>query len=347
MDHYEISSYAIWYGIYLFIFIVLVGGGTYLGLFLNSLPPYVPPGPIDPYITGFKTFGFILIILSIGIVYDIYTRWNTGPLLNLLLENQMFLSYMYVFIGYVLLYGIVQFLTLEPSITTNYEPFDGSSSISSTLQDVQRMTNNLRNALDTFNTANDDTCSVMKGIEAKFLDNATAPSGDQDPPPTKAEAKELRAKAMPRAEQQWKKETQDWSATHGQVGLVECFTEESLETLVHANNELRDLLASAPVQRVTAQIKQIKTSSQFAQTYIDKLVTQLQSPEGFDNPISEPTVEDTLAISKQLIASARDIITQIQSILSSVKELKTNYTMMNQKSNDPNSVQHLASSSKS
>ena len=346
MDRYEISSYVIWYGIYLVALIALVGSGTYIGLFINSLPP-TPSDPTDPYIMGFKTFGFILILVSIWIFIDVYKRWKEGPLLNILFENQMFISYMYIFTGYVLLYGIVQLLTLEPSVTTNYEPFDGTSDVSSTTKNVQSMINRLRKALDTFNTATDDTCSVIKGIEAKYLDNATAPSGDQDPPPTKAEAKELRAKAMPRAEKQWKQEKQDWSATHGQVGIVECFEDGSLNALVDANRELQDLLASAPVQRVTSQIKQIQTSAQFAQGYIDKIVTQLQAPEGFTNPISEPTAEDTLAISKQLLTNANNIITQIQSVLSTVKELKTNYTVMNQKSNDPNTVQNLASSSKS
>lgn len=346
MDRYEISSYVIWYGIYLVAIIALVGSGTYLGLFINSLPP-TPSDPTDPYIMGFKTFGFILILVSIWIFIDVYKRWKEGPFLNLLLENQVFVSYMYIFTGYVLLYGIVQLLTLGPSTTANYEPFDGTSDVSSTTKDVQSMTNRLRNALDTFNTATDDTCSVIKGIEAKYLDNATAPSGDQDPPPTKAEAKEIREKAMPGAKKQWAQEKKNWSDTHGQVGIVECFDDGSLSALVDANRELQDLLASAPVQRVTSQIKQIQTSAQFAQGYIDKLVTQLQPPEGFTNPISEPTAEDTQAISKQLLANAKNIISQIQSILSTVKELKTNYTAMNQKSNDPNTVQNLASSSKS
>ena len=234
--------------------------------------------------------------------------------------------------------------SLFKPLTMNYEPFKDSSDLSSTIKKVQTITSNLRKALDTFNTATDDTCSVIKGIEAKYLDNATAPSGDQDPPPTKAEAKELRAKAMPRAEKQWKQEKQDWSATHGQVGILECFEDESLYALVGANRELQDLLASAPVQRVTSQIKQIQTSAQFTQSYIDKLVTQLQPPEGFDNPTPEPTIEDTLAISKKLLANAQTIITQIQSILSTVKDLKTNYTIMNQKSNDPNTVQNISSS---
>lgn len=343
MDHYEISSYVIWYGIYLVALIVLVGSGTYLGLFLNNLPPIQDP-PLDPYITGFKTFGIILIFVMIWVLYDVYKRWKDGPFLHLLLENSTFLSYMYIFTAYVLLYGIVQFLTLTPTASIKYEPFKGSSDLSSTTKQVQTMTSNLRKALDIFNTANDDTCSVIKGIEAKYLDNATAPSGDQDPPPTKAEAKELRAKAMPRAEKQWKQEKQDWSATHRQIGILECFEDGSLDALVTANYELKDLLMSAPVQRVTSQIKQIQTSAQFAQSYIDKLVTQLQPPEGFDNPTPTPTAEDTLASSKQLLANAQKIITQIQSILSTVKELKTNYTVMNQKSNDPNTVQNIAGS---
>jgi len=222
-----------------------------------------------------------------------------------------------------------------------YEPvtegFIDGSEVDQTVKNVQQTTQALQKSLDTLSTATDDTCSVMKGIEKRFLDNTTAPDGEGEISP--AEAKELKAQKLPGAQKQWKQKKQDWSDTHGQVSMVECFTDGSLSELVGANQQLSDLLASAPVQRVVAQVKQLQTSASFSQSYIDQLVANLNG-ESFENP--DPTPEDTIAASTKLIAQANDVQASIRTILDSTKILKKNYVAIDAKSNDPNTVNNLA-----
>jgi len=229
--------------------------------------------------------------------------------------------------------AIIQSKLYEPVTET----FTDGSTINQTLKNVQQTTQSLQSSLDTLSAATDDTCSVMKGIETKFLDNSTAPEGDDGTPPSPAEAKALKAQKLPGAKKQWTEKKQDWSATHGQVSMIECFADGSLSELVGANQQLSDLLASAPVQRVVGQIKSIQTSSLFAQSYIDQLVANLTG-ESFDNPTSE----DTIAISNKLIAQAKDVQVKIRGILDSTKILKKNYSVIIAKSNDPNTVNDIA-----
>jgi hypothetical protein len=216
------------------------------------------------------------------------------------------------------------------------EPFVDGSNINQTLKNVQTVTQALQKSLDTLSTATDDTCFVMKGIERRFLDNATAPEGDGTTL-SPAEAKELKAKQLPGAQKQWNQKKPDWSATHGQVSMIECFSDESLSDLIAANQQLTDLLASAPVQKVIAQVKSLQTSATFSQSYIDQLVAKLNG-ESFDNP----TPEDTIATSNKLIAKAKDVQASISKILNSTLKLKKNYTAIDAKSNDPNTVNNLA-----
>ena len=204
---------------------------------------------------------------------------------------------------------------------------------------VQQSTQSLQKSLDTLSSATDDTCSVMKGIEKRFLDNVTAPDGDGEVSP--AEAKEIKAKKLPAAQKQWNQKKQDWSDTHGQISMVECFTDGSLSELVAANQQLSDLLASAPVQRVVAQVKSLQVSSSFAQSYIDQLVAKLTG-ESFINPTPDPTPEDTVATSNKLMAQAKDVQASINRILDSTNVLKTNYAKLDAKANDPNTVNNLA-----
>jgi len=223
-----------------------------------------------------------------------------------------------------------------------YEPvtegFADGSILNETLTKVQQVTQGLQKSLDTLSTATDDTCSVMRGIEKRFLDNVTAPEGDGTPP-SPAEAKEIKAQKLPGAKKQWSQKKQDWSATHGQISMIECFTDGSLSELIAANQQLTDLLASAPVQRVVAQVKSLQTSAMFSQSYIDQLVAKLNG-EAFTN--LDPTPEDTIATSRKLIAKAMDVQASITKILDSTSTLKKNYAVLDAKSNDPNTVNNLA-----
>jgi len=219
-----------------------------------------------------------------------------------------------------------------------YEPvkeaFVDGSNINQILKKVQTATQALQKSLDTLSTATDDTCFVMRGIERRFIDNATAPEGE-GVTPSPAEAKEMKAQKLPGAKKQWNQKKQDWSDTHGQVSMIECFSDGSLSELVAANQQLSDLLASAPVQRVVAQVKSLQTSAMFSQSYIDQLVAKLTG-ESFENP------EDTITTSNKLIARASEVQASINKILDSTNTLKKNYATIDAKSNDPNTVNNLA-----
>jgi hypothetical protein len=252
--------------------------------------------------------------------------------------------FLYAFIIGYIGYGIYNVLALiidSPLSISHPDSYENFADVNATLQQVQQATQSLQKSLDSLSTASDDTCAVMKGIEQKFLDNATAPSGDGENPPSQAEAKELKAKMMPSAIKQWNVGKELWSSMHGKVPVVECFDEGSLRDLVSANQQLNDLLESASIQ----QIKSLQTSTEFAQSYMNKLADKLANPkseESFDNPTPDPSLDDTIATSYKLMKRASDVQSKIQGMLVSTKQLKRNYIAMNKTANDPNTVNNLA-----
>jgi hypothetical protein len=360
MDTYRINTYDLWYGI-LYPIIFIVWTTLYV---LYSISKVNLANDIDqtmnPLNKAFSFLGIYLLFSTVFIAINIVwnQKWKTSSIIDIFLKDMYVQIYVFSLIVCGIYYIIIKSIDLyQSSYTINsmtYEHFDSiatpstdTANISKTLTAVQQVTESLRNSLDILDNATDDTCTVMKGIEQKFLDNATSPSGDGDPP-SKAEAEKIKARKLPGATKQWKQKQQDWADTHGQIPVVECFTDGSLSDLVDANNQLKDLLASAPVQRVILQVKRLQTSELFAQKYMDDLANQLtRQPEGFDNLISEPTPEDTIATSNKLIQQAKDVQAQIQRILASTKELKSNYAALNAKANNPNTVNNLAQSTSS
>jgi hypothetical protein len=265
---------------------------------------------------------------------------------NDILDDFIVKIWLFSFVPFIIFYIIIATTNAYTSSYTinqnTYEHFDNTPNISKTLAVVEKETESLRNSLDILDNASDDTCSVIKGIEQKFIDNITAPSGDGDPP-SKAEAAKIKAKKLPSATKQWKQKQQDWADTHGQIPIIECFTEDSLSDLVDANQQLHDLLVSPPVQRVAAQVKRLQTSELFAQKYMNDLADELaKQKEGVANPISNPTHEDTIATSNKRVQQAKDVQAQIKNILASTSQLNKNYTALNAKANDPNTVSNLA-----
>jgi hypothetical protein len=365
MDTYQINTYELWYHIiYPIVFLIsMVVVTIVITLYLTGIIPRVevspmpsiPPMPEIPieYSTEFHYFGYAFVLVGIisGIYIYVTHKSNTygesiRSFFDIVLSNFFVQVYLFALISYVIYYIIKTSTTsYASSYTINpkaYEHFDDTPNISKTLAAVENATELLRNSLDTLDNATDDTCIVIKGIEQKFLDNATSPSGDGDPP-SKAEAAKIKAQKLPGATKQWNRKLQDWADTHGQIPVVECFTDGSLSDLIDANQQLQDLLASAPVQRVVAQVKRLQTSSLFCQKYMDDLANELtKKTESFANPISEPTLEDTIATSNKLIKQAKDVQAQIKNILASTSELKKNYSALNAKANDPNTVSNLA-----
>jgi len=360
MDTYRINTYDLWYGIlYPIIFIVCVT--LYV---LYAISKWNLVNNIDPNMNrldkAFSFLGIYLLFSTIFITIDIVwnQKWKTSSIIDLFLNDRFIQIYIFSLIVCGIYYIITKSIDLyQSSYTINpmtYEHFDSIATpstdtayISKTLTAVQQVTESLRKSLDTLDNATDDTCTVIKGIEQKFLDNATSPSGDGDPP-SKAEAEKIKARKLPGATKQWNQKLKDWADTHGQIPIVECFDSGSLSDLVDANNQLKDLLTSAPIQRVVAQVKRLQTSELFAQKYMDDLANQLtKQTESFANLVSEPSPEDTIATSNKLIKQAKDVQAQIQSILASTKQLKSNYAALNAKANDPNTVNNLAQSTSS
>jgi len=317
--------------------------------------PSIPPMPEIPaeYSTEFHYFGYLIVLVGIvsGIYMYITHKSNTygesiRSFFDIILSNFFVQVYLFALISYVIYYIIKTTTTSYASSYTinpkTYEHFNDAPNISKILAVVEKETESLRNSLDTLDNATDDTCIVIKGIEQKFLDNATSPSGDGDPP-SKAEAAKIKAKKLPSATKKWNRKMQDWADTHGQIPIIECFAEDSLSDLVDANQQLKDLLASAPVQRVVAQVKRLQTSSLFCQKYMDDLADELtKQTEGFINVVSPPTLEDTITTSNKLVQQSKDVQAQIKNILASTSELKKNYSALNAKANDPNTVSNLA-----
>jgi len=332
MDYYRVNSNELWYYI-LYPIIAII---TVLLLAGIGYAQYTAIAP-----GGYAAFENLLIgqIVITVLIMLIKQEWKEKSIVDIFLMNPMMQALLFSLSAYTI-YLVIQYVGGQAHPTTTYyEPFDaGSVDIAGTLQQVQQSTTALRAALDTFTTATDDTCSVIKGIEQKFIDNATSPSGDGTPP-SAADAKELKAQLLPAATQKWAQKQQDWSDTHGQVPVLECFADGSLSDLVAANQELSDLLASAPVARVVGQVKSMQTTILFAQKDMDDLTSQLQkTTESFD----APTPEDTVTTSNNLIAQSSDVQSIIQSILASVSTLKGNYTGLNTAANNPNTVTNLA-----
>jgi hypothetical protein len=351
MDEYRIDTNELWYYI-LYPLIVIASAGTLYGfeILIAQYIQYLAPS-IDMnnnWIVHGLSSGILLGIVIVLI--EILTRGKglASGVVSGVASITKNLYTIFQFLGAIVLATVLYIVIanlntyLYPprqSTETKYEPvkesFVDGSNINQTLKNVQTVTQGLQKSLDTLSTATDDTCFVMKGIERRFLDNSTAPEGDDGTPPSPAEAKEMKAQKLPGAKKQWNQKKQDWSATHGQVSMIECFTDESLSELVAANQQLSDLLASAPVQRVVAQVKSLQISATFSQSYIDQLVAKLNGEE-FDNP------EDTITTSNKLIAKAKDVQASIRTILDSTQTLKKNYAAIDAKSNDPNTVNNIA-----
>jgi len=345
-DTYQINSNELWYGIlYPIIFIIVITIHVIKDYSPLNLENYIPENGTYLEKLSLKIVIYIF-TATIGIIAEIIWNqtWKTDNIIDIILKDVWVQVYLLSLVGCAIYYMIIVLIDSYTSVSNtranNYEPFTAPD-IQGTLTQVQQVTQSLQDSLDILDQATDDTCSVIKGIEQKFLDNITSPSGDGDPP-SKEEAKEIKAQKLPGAIKQWKQKQQDWADTHGQIPVVECFETESLSDLVSANQQLSDLLASAPVQRVVAQVKRLQTSELFAQKYMDDLVNELsKQTEGFANP------EDTIATSNKLIQQAKDVQAQIQRILASTTELKKNYAALNAKANDPNTVNNLAQSTSS
>lgn len=342
MDIYQIDAMELWYFIiYPIVFLYLPMLLLFLLFTLN--PTLISSGGSTkptPWYT-LNIFGYIAIGITVLLLFSLYD--NRAELTSLngwigVFEKSLPLkTYMVALIAY-LVYYVILYLASTQSTVGTYEPFENKLDIAGTFSQVQTVTQSLQSSLDTLSTATDDTCTVIKGIEQKYIDNATAPSGDGDPP-SPADAKTIKANLLPSARKKWNQEKTDWAATHGNVPIVECFATGSLQDLVEANQQLSDLLASTPVQRVVSQVKSLQTSGLFAQKYINELATKLIG-ESFENPV--PTPDDTIATSNRLIAKAREIQSAIRGILDSTRTLKNNYVAMNAKANDPNTVTNLA-----
>ena len=347
-DTYQINATELWYYvIYPILLPILIPIMIMVIPLISSLIAVIG----ITYSIGYSIFillGGLTIITAIDII--VHEKWKTSSVIDLFFKDPILQLYLFSIaacgIYYIINISTSSYASSYVINPTTYEHFDNSPNIAETLQTVQHATQSLQNSLDTLDQATDDTCSVITGIEKKFIDNITAPSGDGDPP-SKEEAATIKAQKLPGATKQWNQKLQDWADTHGQIPVVECFDSGSLSDLVDANQQLSNLLASAPVQRVITQVKRLQTSDLFAQKYINDLANQFTQQESFDNPTPEPTLEDTITTSNKLVQQANDIEAQIQSILASTSQLKNNYAALNAKANDPNTVNNLAQSTSS
>ena len=279
-------------------------------------------------------YAFISIIFLLGLDVVVNRRFDV-------IYTNMFL---YTYLAGYGIYGIYKLLLLilNSFSTVNSNSYESFADVNGTLQQVQQTTQSLQRSVDTLRTATDDTCMVMKGIEQKFLDTAAAPPGGEGTPPTQAEARVIRTQRMPGAIKQWNMAKDIWSRFHGKTPVVECFGEGSLSDLINANQQLNDLLESASVQ----QIKSLQTSSEFAQSYMDKIAAKLDDPKSGDDDDEEsfdnPDPDNIIANSNRLMKRANDVQSKIQGVLVSTKQLKNNYIAMNKTANDPNTVNNLA-----
>jgi hypothetical protein len=315
-------------------------------LFLNIIFPIVLAVILGIYILSIRSSGNIyrisnipylehiipLCILILLLIIDI----SINRKFDVIYTNVFLYAYIIGYIGYGI-YNILALIVNSPLSISHPNSYENFADVNGTLQQVQQATQLLQKSLTILNTTTDDTCVVIKGIEQKFLDNATAPSGDGENPPSPAEAKELKAKALPGAIKQWNKEKESWSSMNKKIPVVECFDEGSLNELITANQELSDLLESTAIQKINS----LQTSNAFAQKYMNNLAAKLTG-ESFVNPTPEPTAEDTIATSNKLIKRANDVQSKIQGIVESTKQLKQNYIAMNKMANDPNTVNNLA-----
>lgn len=371
MNTYQIDSEQLWY--YMLYPIAIIGVWSLYVMYNTS--PYglfqvIPTvslykgsnAPTNSMYKGiFVLLLYMIISLSLGLLmynknitsyFDYYLGNNTVQLL-------LFGIIAYSF--YVLTIYIVQ---LYPASKKSYESFNDASNIASgtgstssdvagTLQQVQTVTQSLQDSISTFITASDDTCSVIKGIEQKYIDNATSPSGNGDPP-SKEEAAKIKAQKLPAVTKQWNQKKQLWADAHDKIPIVECFAEESLQDLINANQQLSALLSSPSVQKIVQQIKQVQTSNQFAENYMEQLTNELEKlnkgSESFEDlapsatDSSAPSLPCTITESNKLIKLATTIQSQIKITLESTNKTKNKYDALDTKANDPNAVSNLAES---
>jgi hypothetical protein len=292
MDTYQIDSEQLWY--YMLYPIAIIGvwslyvmyNTSQYGLFQVIPTVSLYKGSNAPTNSMYKGLFILLLymVISLSLGLLMYNK-NISSYLDYYIGNTTIQFIIFGIIAYSFYVLTIYIIQLYPTSKKSYESFESafdmgsgtgstSSDVEGTLQQVQTVTQSLQDSIDTFTSASDDTCTVIKGIEQRFLDNATAPSGNGEPP-SKEEAARIKAQKLPEAAKQWNQKKQAWVDSHKKISIVECFAEESLSNLMDANQQLNTLLSSPSVQKIVEQIKRVQTSNQFAQKYIDQLVKEL------------------------------------------------------------------------
>jgi len=371
MDTYQIDSEQLWY--YMLYPIIIIGVWSLYVVYNTSpyglfqLIPTVSLYNKSNAPTNSTYKGLFVFLLYTMIILSV----------NLLMYNNNIPSYFDYYLGniivQVLLFGLVAYslyvltiyiVQLYPTSKKSYESFDDASNVASgtgstssdvagTLQRVQTITQSLQDSISIFITASDDTCSVIKAIEQKYIDNATSPSGNGTPP-SKEEAAKIKAQKLPAVTKQWNQKKQLWADAHEKIPIVECFAEESLQDLINANKQLSELLSSPSVKKIVEQIKRVQTSNRFAEKYMEELTKELDTlskgSESFEDLASSamdsspPSLPCTITESNKLIKLATTIQSQIKSTLESTNKTKNKYDALDAKANDPDAVSNLAGS---
>lgn len=166
--------------------------------------------------------------------------------------------------------------------------------INDRIERVRAEKERLQRDLDDLGDITDDTCSILKMVEERYIGNAMAPTDETEydlPPAIQKQRQEQRKK---RAQERFQQEKKLYAAANKGATVYECFEDapkdvskddlEAAEAILQKEiEELHSLLDSAEVQLSVKRGKEVYSLLGFNAKFLQKGIDAVKPPEGFMN----------------------------------------------------------------
>ena len=243
-------------------------------------------------------------------------------------------------IASVVIAAIVLFIrnaTCPKTSINSYEHFEDSyaSALNARIKNVQNAINNIQGDLDTYGDSADETCDIMKNVEATFISSKSAPSDESEyslPRETQNFNFERRKKY---AAKRFKSEISDFE-TSKEHKLLECFTDSqdtgALEDNLRSGiDTLTKLIDSSELKIAVDKGSQIWYTLLFTAPHLKKAVN-VTTVESFGETLL--TGGDLLSKADELVGKANTLHQQFAALMDQVKKQKQINSTLTKKAGD-------------
>ena len=199
-----------------------------------------------------------------------------------------------------------------------FEPFESTSApqdnfyaaVKDRIGKIQKTKAIIESLLTDIGDAADETCSIMKIVQEKYVQSAAAPADDAEATLPENVRIARRNERMIRAEKRFQDEKRAFSVIGNKPPVLECFAvsdgdvDAAESELANEVESLIQLLDNAEVKLSITKSQQIVSSLGFNAKYINKGLEALSPNEGFANMLRGPAL---LAKADELIGKAAKI----------------------------------------